>query len=375
MFIFFCLLGHSQDVIERDYFPGARAKNSAIAAARYAEEGYYYVKFTTYVNAVDSSRLFADTALFFIKRSIMLADTSLHYAGSEKQAAIDFLKSGIYHSLQADSIVREYYPMTDIRSHNTYGIKAALNSSQSVMEYYNASLLFTSEDSVPSSENQRYKILAYQGEVIRLEADEASFLNLSSQLEKEILTYENLITGLSAEIDKSADQKSRAMIRGRLDLIKEAKGESTSHLQKVSEQLQQIRELLDANYLSEVRNIKNGEQMSQFETERMDYYENKTVQIDAKNPDGLVYKIQLGYYPKSVDKEKFYGLFPITGETVGDDLVRFFAGMFYTYEDASKGKDYIKQNAIANAFIVPYYNGKKINCSQAIQLELQRASQ
>src|SRR5690606_40326609 len=87
-------MAQPKDLIEREYFPGARAKNSAIAAARYAQEGYYYIKFTAFVNAVDSSRMFADTALFFVKRSLMLADTALFYAPAINYPAVDFLNTG-----------------------------------------------------------------------------------------------------------------------------------------------------------------------------------------------------------------------------------------------------------------------------------------
>jgi len=84
-FLFFILLlsistVRGQDLIERSYFDNAKAKNAAIAAARYAEESYYYTKFTTFLGSVDSSRVFADTALFFMKRSLMLSDTSIFHA-------------------------------------------------------------------------------------------------------------------------------------------------------------------------------------------------------------------------------------------------------------------------------------------------------
>jgi hypothetical protein len=94
--------------------------------------------------------------------------------------------------------------------------------------------------------------------------------------------------------------------------------------------------------------------------------------MNEEVPDGLVYKIQLGYYPENEDINNFHGLFPITGETVRDELARFYAGLFFSYAAASAGNKYVRQNAIANAFIVPFHNGEKISVSRAIEIERSR---
>ena len=118
-FGFSAILLRGQDLIERNYFDNAKAKNAAIAAARYAEESYYYTKFTTFLSSVDSSRIFADTALFFMKRSLMLTDTSLFHAPKTNLRALNLLYEGKGKLLMADSVMREFYPMVEISSHNS----------------------------------------------------------------------------------------------------------------------------------------------------------------------------------------------------------------------------------------------------------------
>lgn len=355
-----------QDYIERDYFQNARAKNASIAAARYAEEGYYYTKFTTYISAVDSSRLFADTALFFIKRSLMLCDTALLHAPKTNYPAIDFLNSGEKRTGKADSIIREFYPMVDVKSHNVFGNEASLHLSNAVMDFFNASLLLRSEDGSELAKD--YEVLPYEDEVLRLEADESAFQAVANEYEAEIDKLILVGIALNEKISSAPDQKSRYKVRNRLGEIEAQLNQSVSRLRDTSTQIEEIREILDDKYLSDVKDVEDPEHVSQFDTKR----KAQEIEMDKMVPDGLAYKIQLGYYPANVDIENFHGLFPISGETVKDDLVRIYAGLFFSYSEASKGNKYIKENAIPNAFVVPFNNGKKISMSQAIEIEKAR---
>jgi len=357
-----------EDIIERDYFPNARAKNAAIAAARYAQEGYYYTKFTTYINALDSSRMFADTALFFVKRSLMLADTSLSYAPKINYPAIDFLNSGRERTNAADQIIRDYYPMVDVGSHHILGRDAALNLSNSVMDFYNASLLLHAEPESGAEEEERYEVMPYAAEIVRLEIDETAFQIASNAYEQEIEDLEKLSTSLQTKIMNATDQKSRYTLRQNLDKVDKLLEQSTSRLKDASHRIEEIRQLLNKKHLDDVRNLEEPEHLSFFETSGTQ----SKIDMDAEVPDGLVYKIQLGYYPSDVDIENFHGLFPISGETVRKDLARLYAGLFYSYKEAAMGNDYIRNNVIANAFIVPFRNGEKISISTAVEIERQR---
>ena len=355
-----------QDVIERDYFPNARAKNASIAAARYAEEGYYYTKFTTYLSAVDSTRLFADTALFFIKRSLMLSDTALYHAPKTNYPARGFLNSGEKRTAKADSIIREFYPMIDIKSHNVFGTEASLHLSNAVMDFFNASLLLRSEDGSEAAD--QYAVLPYEDEVLRLEADESAFQAVANEYDDEIDQLILVGLALNEKISEAPDQKKRFAIRNRLGEIEVQLNHTVSRLRDTSAQIEEIREILDDKYLTDVKGVEDPDHVSQFDTEK----DVEEIEMDQMVPDGLAYKIQLGYYPIDVNIENFHGLFPITGETVKNDLVRIYAGLFFSYSEASKGNKYIRENAISNSFVVPFNNGKKISMSQAIEIEKAR---
>ncbi len=369
--LLFCLCFTSveaQDVIERDYFPNARAKNASVAAARYAEEGYHYSKFITYVSAVDSSRMFADTALFFVKRSLMLGDTALVYAPQSNIAAHDFLNQAMAKTNTADTIIREFYPMIELESHHIFGGDAALHLSNSVMDFFNASLMLDSEDAAPKSESNRYEVLPFDDEIIRLEADEAAFQLAANEFELEVEALDQMSTSIEEKIDLSNDQKTRHKLRQKKSQVDTQLMASTVRLKDTSGRIQELRQLLDHKYLEDVEGVEEPEHLARFETSS----KVKDIEMDQDVPEGLVYKIQLGYYPNNVDVENFHGLFPISGETVREDLGRYYAGMFFSYAEASQGNVYVTENAIANAFVVPFLNGTKISISQAVEVERQR---
>lgn len=359
----FCALssGVAQDTIERAYFRNAAAKNASIAAARYAEEGYYYTKFTTLVYTVDSSRVYADTALFFMKRALMLADTALYHAPPSNPEAINYLKSGREKTTVADTVIREFYPMTDILSHRYFGSQACMHLSNAVMDFFNASLLLKGED----GEGPDYRVLPFSDEIVRLEADEASFQHAENLYQTEIAKFQSTLEELD-EADANTDSPARkAKIREWRSDITQQLEQSTSELKNVSYRIEQIRQLLDKKYRDDVANVEPPEHSAHFETDG----DAERIEMNPPDIDGLAYKIQLGYYPADVDVDDFHGLFPISGETVRDDLLRIFAGLFFTYSDASEGMRYIRQNAIPNAFVVAFLNGKKISLSRAVEIE------
>lgn len=359
-----------QDVIERNYFDNAKAKNAAIAAARYAEEGYYYTKFTTFINTVDSSRLFADTALFFMKRSLMLSDTSLFHAPKSNLRALNHLYEGRSKVLVADSVMREFYPMVDIASHAYFGKESALHMSNAVMDFFNASLLLQGDMDNETPLTEEYEVLPFEDELVRLEADEASFQQAANSYEEEIALYEDMYRELESEAGRSTKKGIAGSIEKSMKQVEIQINKAVSELEDASFRIEEIRELLDRKYLDDVAGVEEPEYMSQF-----DKSEQGEVVMNEDVPDGLVYKIQLGYYPVDVDKDNFSGLFPVSGETVKDGLARYYAGLFFSYEKASEGNAYVRENAIPNSFVVPFYNGQKISMSRAVEIEQNRGSE
>jgi cell division protein FtsN len=91
------------------------------------------------------------------------------------------------------------------------------------------------------------------------------------------------------------------------------------------------------------------------------YSNTNPIPVDRKLPNGIVYKIQIGAFTKPIPQTSFKGLTPITGETrQNSKYVRYFVGLFDTYEAADIVLPHIQRNGYRDAFIVAYRNGQRI---------------
>ncbi|MFH0756380.1 MAG: hypothetical protein V2B15_03740 [Bacteroidota bacterium] len=100
------------------------------------------------------------------------------------------------------------------------------------------------------------------------------------------------------------------------------------------------------------------------------YSEGNPVPLDVSLPEGVFYRIQLGAFGQAVEPGMFKGISPITAETIPErGLIKYYAGKFTRYEDASNALTSVRSNGYEDAFIVSWYNGNPISTEKAKQLE------
>jgi len=94
------------------------------------------------------------------------------------------------------------------------------------------------------------------------------------------------------------------------------------------------------------------------------------IPMDVPLPPGVFYRIQLGSFTEKVEPEAFKGISPITGiHAEGQGRVKYFAGKFTKYEDASTALSMMQAQGYEDAFIVAWYNGNIVSTQKAKQLE------
>lgn len=94
------------------------------------------------------------------------------------------------------------------------------------------------------------------------------------------------------------------------------------------------------------------------------------IPMDAAIPSGTYYRIQLGAFGMEVDPATFGGISPLSGEVLKErGLVKYYAGEFSRYEDASSALPRIHTLGYEDAFIVAWYNGIQVSTQRAKQLE------
>lgn len=100
------------------------------------------------------------------------------------------------------------------------------------------------------------------------------------------------------------------------------------------------------------------------------YSKSNPIPVDVSIPDGVYYRIQLGAFGSAVDPGVFRGISPITAETLPErGLIKYYAGKFSRYDDASTALPRVRSNGYEDAFVVSWYNGNPISTQKAKQLE------
>jgi myosin heavy subunit len=98
------------------------------------------------------------------------------------------------------------------------------------------------------------------------------------------------------------------------------------------------------------------------------YSQSKPIPVNIKQPDGLVYKVQIGAFRNPIPQDLFKGFAPITGEKTDSGLTRYLAGLFNNINSANNAKDAIRELGYNDAFVVAYYNGERISIAEARRL-------
>ncbi|MES2514505.1 MAG: hypothetical protein V4580_10190 [Bacteroidota bacterium] len=95
------------------------------------------------------------------------------------------------------------------------------------------------------------------------------------------------------------------------------------------------------------------------------YTADKPIPIDEKMPEGLVFKVQIGAFKAPLPNNTFKGLSPVTAQTTPNGYIRYMAGNFEQYGSANAVKNDLRNLGYEDAFVVAYYNGKRINLNEA----------
>ncbi len=98
------------------------------------------------------------------------------------------------------------------------------------------------------------------------------------------------------------------------------------------------------------------------------YSNSKPIPIDEKIPDGLVFRVQVGAFKQALPNNAFKGLTPVNGQTTGNGYTRYTVGNFSKYENAGGVKNDLRNLGYNDAFVVAYFNGKKITLSEAADI-------
>jgi len=98
------------------------------------------------------------------------------------------------------------------------------------------------------------------------------------------------------------------------------------------------------------------------------YNNNKPIPIDAPIPNGLTFRVQIGAFRTALPNNTFRGLSPLNGENASNGYIRYTAGNFNKVENANAVKNDLRGLGYSDAFVVAYYNGKRISYNEALDI-------
>ncbi|MCE2771926.1 MAG: hypothetical protein LW750_00550 [Bacteroidetes bacterium] len=93
-----------------------------------------------------------------------------------------------------------------------------------------------------------------------------------------------------------------------------------------------------------------------------------SINVNASLPEGLVYKVQVGAFRNPISPAIFQGIQPLTGEQTSSGLTRYFAGEFKVLTTANAAKNEVRSLGYSDAFVVAFYNGKRISPAEAARM-------
>jgi len=104
---------------------------------------------------------------------------------------------------------------------------------------------------------------------------------------------------------------------------------------------------------------------------------NESIYNDAKPipeinvpPGGPSYRIQLAVFSTPAENNAFGGITPVAYEILeGRGLLRYYAGNFYRFKDAEEALVTIRQQGYSDAYIVGWFDGKKMSYEKVRKLE------
>lgn len=98
------------------------------------------------------------------------------------------------------------------------------------------------------------------------------------------------------------------------------------------------------------------------------YTTNNPIPLNKPLPQGLLFKVQIGAFRNPIPQDLFKGFNPLFGESTPSGLVRYTAGSFRNYKNANTAKNEIRGIGYKDAFVVAYYNGKRVSYAEAMTL-------
>lgn len=346
-------------------------KQFAIQSAQSADQSFVYSQKSHFEPHSASSAHNIDAAISFIKESINYLDSALVLASDSAKLAIK------HANIARNSAIDSYNTLIQLKNSNSnqkkeLSGKAIFYASNTTVEAYHASFYFTDKKKIKEKieipKVEIPKVDTAEKLTTKLDIDQTLFTLLKVDLNEKSEANKQEITKLSTELTKTKDPVKQTKLMSQFKAL-ELKGKDLD--QKSNEAQEKLRAI---NTLTEERDKSGTNTLSQKDTifsksiTKTNDEWNKQIKPGEEIPNNLVYQVQLGVFKANVESETFKGLTPIYSK-VTESGISFTTGLFEKLSDATEAKSHVQSMGLKDAFIVAYYNKKRITIAEAVKLE------
>jgi hypothetical protein len=341
-----------------------RARNVAVSAAKLSDSAYFEVKKLRTVIS-DSNTSWSNGSIFKANAHLIAATRVISTCIELIPGQFEPLEQ-LHASKDKIDLALKKMKILEEEAGSAYGISMK-SSILATIKYssassYHASMLIKKGEEEPIVTDTISKVREIDSTdymANRLQTDSVLFNKLLKIYELELLDLmrqeKELITQLEnenlSEQDRRILDKELADVRASI-LERETKiGQGRSQLENLDEEKKLVN-----NYLTSIA-----------EYEEWDNIEDFPYDLNIELPKGVVYRVQIGYYP--IRRKVLFGSLPVDAVKASKKYVRFFTGVHLSYEAAMIVKENVKLDfGIEDAFVVAYLDGKKITVPKANEI-------
>lgn len=347
---------------------GAICKAYAIACAQLSNQSYTFSKLAYFVHKDQLAARDVDSAVIRIRQSIVAIDSAITLADPACILALNYAQIARRYAVGAYKTLKLYQQATSRKKKETLAEQATLLAAKATVDAYHASFyFFDGQDTIETAEPETEKKDSVPAArvITKLDIDQALFTLLDEQLQQKLAEDQKKLEKLQKDLKNAKDPAKKAKIKAEIKKLEAKNSELATKDKNARERLEQINTKLDERK-------KNpgaaAEEQNVFSKSRVTDQWNKQVLTNAEMPMGLIYQVQIGIYKSSIMPDIFKGLTPIFATTVPQGIM-YSTGMFEMIADAQQARDYVQSIGLTDAFVVAYYNQKKISTAEALKLE------
>jgi len=348
---------------------GSMCKTYAIACAQLANQSYTFSKLAYFVHTDKLAERDIDSSLLRIQQSIVAIDSAIILGDPTCILALNYARIARRYAVGSYKTLKMYRQAPDRKKKAALAEQATLLSAKAVIDAYHSSLYFfdgQDEKEEQEAEIEKKDSVPTARVITKLDIDQALFALLDEQLNQKLAEDKKKLAKLQNDLKTAKDPARIAKLKAEIKKLETQDNNLAAKNKNTHEKLEVINTKIDER--NKNKTSTPPDEQTVFTKSRTADEWNKHILVNSEMPMGLIYQVQIGIYKNPISQDIFKGLTPIFAVTVPQGIT-YSTGLFEKFADATQAKEYVKSIGLNDAFVVAFYNQKKITLPEAQKME------